>query len=235
MDRGGAFTGRLAPWPPPVAFGFGIVVYFTAGRELAWWAAPRAATLGIAIAVWARRSVVGLPLALGFAAIATGFAVATLQTAARIAHPVLAYPTWRAQVEGFVETREERARSDRIVVRVSTITAPRMRLKPQRVRVAVRKGTAPAVGRFVAFKAHLAPPLQPLPAGRLRLRPRHVFSAHRRLRLRARVDPEPLRHRRTRPASGCATPRFSTWCAKPSTSASTPSCPATAARIVFRP
>ena len=114
--------------------------------------------------MWARRSVVGLPLALGFAAIATGFAVATLQTA-RIAHPVLAYPTWRAQVEGFVETREERARSDRIVVRVSTITAPRMRVKPQRVRVAVRKGTAPAVGRFVAFKAHLAPPLQPLRPG----------------------------------------------------------------------
>ena len=40
-----------------------------------------------------------------------------------------------------------------------------MRETPERVRVAVRKGTAPAVGSFVAFKAHLAPPLQPLRPG----------------------------------------------------------------------
>ena len=33
------------------------------------------------------------------------------------------------------------------------------------MRVAVRKGTAPAVGSFVAFKAHLAPPLAPLRPG----------------------------------------------------------------------
>jgi competence protein ComEC len=30
--------GRLVPWLP-VAFGFGIVGYFTADREPAWWAA----------------------------------------------------------------------------------------------------------------------------------------------------------------------------------------------------
>ena len=155
--------GRLVPWLP-VAFGFGIVVYFTADREPAWWAALALALAGIAIAVLARRHAVGLPLALGFAAIACGFAVATLQTA-RIAHPVLAYPTWSAQVQGFVETREERARSDRVVVAVQAIDARRMRVKPKRVRVAVRKGTAPPVGSFVAFKAHLAPPLQPLRPG----------------------------------------------------------------------
>ena len=36
---------------------------------------------------------------------------------------------------------------------------------PQRVRVAVRKGSAPAVGSFVELKAHLSPPLQPLRPG----------------------------------------------------------------------
>ncbi len=61
--------------------------------------------------------------------------------------------------------REERERSDRIVVRVSKIEAPRLREAPERVRVAVRKGTAPAVGSFIAFKAHLSPPLQPLRPG----------------------------------------------------------------------
>ncbi len=155
--------GRLVPWLP-VAFGFGVIVYFTADREPAWWAALMLACAGILLSVWVRRSVVGMPLALGLAAIATGFAVATWQTA-HLTHPVLVYPTWRAEVEGYVEIREERPRSDRIVVRVATISAPRMRVKPERVRVAVRKGTAPDVGSFVAFRAHLAPPLQRLRPG----------------------------------------------------------------------
>src|SRR5882672_8218435 len=39
--------GRLMPWLP-IAFGFGIAVYFTAEREPAWWAAL-ALTLGCAV------------------------------------------------------------------------------------------------------------------------------------------------------------------------------------------
>jgi competence protein ComEC len=155
--------GRLLPWLP-VAYGFGIVGYFSAEREPAWWAAAAAALIGIVIAMLARRRPFAFPLALALAAIAAGFATATLQTA-RIAHPVLSFPTWSAQVSCFVETREERQRSDRVVVRVATFDAPRTREVPERVRVAVRKGTAPAVGSFVAFKAHLSPPLQPLLPG----------------------------------------------------------------------
>ena len=155
--------GRLLPWLP-VAFGFGIVGYFTADREPAWWAATTAVAAGLAIAFLARRRPAGFPIALAFAAIAAGFATATLKTV-RIAHPVLAYPSWSAQVTGFVEMREERERSDRITVRVQQIDARRMEVKPERVRVAVRKGTAPAVGSLVAFKAHLSPPLQPLRPG----------------------------------------------------------------------
>ncbi len=155
--------GRLLPWLP-VAYGFGIVGYFSAQREPAWWAAVAAVIAATAIAFLARRRPIGFALALALAGVAAGFATATLKTL-RIAHPVLAYPTWSAQVTGFVETREERAKSDRIVVRVARIDAPRMRVKPERVRVAVRKGTAPAVAGFVAFKAHLSPPLQPLRPG----------------------------------------------------------------------
>ena len=108
--------GRLLPWLP-IAYGFGMVAYFTAEREPAWWAALAAALTGITIAVLARRSPFGFPLALALAGIAAGFATATVQTA-RIAHPVLGFSTWSAQVQGFVEVREERERSDRIVVRV---------------------------------------------------------------------------------------------------------------------
>jgi competence protein ComEC len=155
--------GRLMPWLP-VGFGVGIVLYFTADREPAWWAAAALALAGIVIAFLARRSVIGFPLALGFAVVSLGFACATVQTA-RIAHPVLRFPTWSAQVQGFVEAHEERARSDRITVRVEHIDLARHDTAPARLRVAVRKGTAPDVGSFVAFKAHLAPPLQPLRPG----------------------------------------------------------------------
>jgi len=155
--------GRLFPWLA-VAFGFGAVLYLDADTEPAMWAAAVAALVLTALAVLARHHAPLFPPLLGLAAIAVGFAVATAQTA-RIAHPVLAAPTWRAQVTGFVESREERERNDRLVVSVVRYEAPRMARAPARVRVTVRKGTAPEVGAFVAFKAHLSPPLQPLRPG----------------------------------------------------------------------
>jgi competence protein ComEC len=59
--------GRLLPWLP-VAFGFGIVAYFTADREPAWWAASALALAGVIVAFSARHRAVGFALALGFAA-----------------------------------------------------------------------------------------------------------------------------------------------------------------------
>jgi competence protein ComEC len=153
--------GRLMPWLP-VAFGFGVVLYFTADREPALWAPCALALASIAIAYAARHRGLGFPLALGFAAIAIGFAVATARTAF-IAHPVLQSPA-KAEISGFVEIREERAKTDRIVVRVHKIDGT-LDAKPERVRLAVRKGTAPAVGEFVSLKANLSPPLQPLRPG----------------------------------------------------------------------
>src|SRR5437667_173375 len=60
--------------------------------------------------------------------------------------------------------------AQRIVERVERITAPRLSKdglneQLERVRVSVRKGTAPAVGSFVEFKARLSPPLEPLRPG----------------------------------------------------------------------
>ena len=71
-------------------------------------------------AVLARRRPVAFPLVAGLAAAAAGFATATVKRAI-IAHPVLSAPVWNAEIAGFVETREERERSDRIVVRVDRI------------------------------------------------------------------------------------------------------------------
>ncbi len=93
-----------------------------------------------------------------------GFATATLQTA-RIAHPVLAYSDLERAGRGLRRgARGARAQRPYRGARRNH-DAPRIGEAPERVRVAVRKGTAPAVGSFVAFKAHLSPPLQPLRPG----------------------------------------------------------------------
>ena len=155
--------GRLLPWLP-VAFGLGIALYFAAEREPAAWAAAGLALLCAVIAIAVRNRPVGFPVALGFAAVAAGFAAATLTTI-RVEHPVLAHPAGNVFVAGFVEVREERERSDRIVVRALLLEAARLEQKPDRVRVSVRKGLAPPVGAYVSFRARLNPPLTPLRPG----------------------------------------------------------------------
>jgi competence protein ComEC len=147
-----------------VAFGLGIVLYFTAEREPALWAAVALFIAATAVVVLARRQPVGFPLALTLATIAAGFATATIKQAV-VAHPVLRAAAWNVDLAGFIEVREERERSDRIVIRVERIDGPRLTEKLERVRVSVRKGTAPPVGSFVELKARLTPPLEPLLPG----------------------------------------------------------------------
>jgi len=157
-----AGPGRLLPWVP-VAFGAGIALYFAAEREPVVWVTATTACFLAATAVFLRRSF-AFPYALLVAAVAAGFATATWKSA-RIAHEVLAKPLFGAALTGFVETREERERTDRFVLRVVTIEAPRAAIKLTRVRLSVKKGTAPVVGDFVALKARLQPPLAPLRPG----------------------------------------------------------------------
>lgn len=153
--------GRLLPWIP-IAFGAGIALYFTAAREpVAAVVAPVAGMVCLLALVVRRRAM--FPYMALFAALLAGFATATLKTA-WVSHTVLLTPVGSAALEGFVETHEERERTDRFVLRVTKIDArgaPRL----ERVRLSVRKGTAPAVGSYVALKARLLPPLRPLRPG----------------------------------------------------------------------
>jgi competence protein ComEC len=68
-------------------------------------------------------------------------------------------------ITGFVELREESQHTDRFVLRVAQIDGARLDVKPERVRLSVKRGTAPPAGSFVAVKALLDPPLQPLEPG----------------------------------------------------------------------
>jgi len=157
-----AGPGRLLPWVP-IAFGTGIALYFAAEREPVAWAAAATANL-LCLAAFLLRRQRWFPPIMLVAAIAAGFAVAAVKTS-RVGHEVLAKPLYSVALTGFVETHEERERTDRFVLRVATMDSPRAAPKLARVRLSVKKGTAPAVGRFVELKARLQPPLSPLRPG----------------------------------------------------------------------
>jgi len=147
----------------PVAFGTGIAFYFAADREpVASVTAVAATAFGVAAFLLRRQKI--FPIAVMIAAMATGFATATWKTA-RIAHGVLARPIYSVSLSGFVEARDIRERTDRFVLRVSQMESPCGQTTLERVRLSVRKGTAPAVGSFVELKARLQPPLAPLRPG----------------------------------------------------------------------
>ena len=156
-------VGRLVPWLA-IGFGCGVILYFAIDREPAVWATVVLVVAGVTIAVLLRHRPLGFPLALGIAAGACGFAAATIKCAV-IAHPVLSAPLWNVEIAGFVEMREERERSDRITLRVEKMSGERVSEMLERIRVSLRKRTAPSVGEFVQFKARLSPPLEPLRPG----------------------------------------------------------------------
>ncbi len=156
-------AGRLLPWFA-VAYGAGIVFYFTAEHEPVWWVAAGLATGCAMAAVLLRRHVVAFVVALALFAISSGFAIAALKTAL-IGHPILRYPVSGVSITGFVELRDESQHTDRIVVRVERIDGNRIEGIPQRVRLSVKRGMAPPAGAFIAVKARLEPPLQPLRPG----------------------------------------------------------------------
>jgi competence protein ComEC len=154
--RAEAGAGRLLPWVP-VAFGAGIAFYFSADHEPV---APVTTVTAIALSLaafllWRQKL---FPLAVMIAAIAAGFATATWKTRL-IAHGVLARPLYSVSLSGFVEARDIRERTDRFVLRVTHMEAPRAPFQLARVRLSVRKGTAPDVGSFIELKARLQPPL----------------------------------------------------------------------------
>src|SRR3954462_7289742 len=134
---------------PPVAMGAGRIrrghlILFTADHEPVL-AVTAVAALALCAAAFLLRRQKLFPVAVMVAATAAGFATATWKTS-RVAHGVLARPMYSVSLSGFVETRDIRERTDRFVLRVAQMESPKSQLKLERVRLSVRKGTAPAGG-----------------------------------------------------------------------------------------
>lgn len=155
-------AGQLLPWVP-VAFGTGIAIYFSADHEPVVWVVSATAVALFVVALLLRRHRM-FAAAVMVAAVAAGFAVATIKTA-QVSHVVLMRPIYAPLLQGFVETSEVRERTDRFVLRVVRMDNRRSHVKLDRVRLSVRKGAAPAVGSFVELKARLQPPLTPVRPG----------------------------------------------------------------------
>ena len=153
---------QLLPWIA-LAFACGTAAYFGVSREpVVGIVAPVAAILMTA-AFFVRHTRAFVPIML-LSATVTGFAGAAIKTA-RVDHLVLQRPLYGVALKGFVEVREERERTDRFVIRVTEMQHDRQRITLDRVRLSVKKGTAPRVGEFVSLKARLQPPLAPLRPG----------------------------------------------------------------------
>jgi competence protein ComEC len=155
--------GRLIPWLP-VAFASGILVYFAAQHEPIMAPAPALALAFMLAAALARARPIAFPALIAVAAACAGFATAAIKSA-WIAHPVLHHAAGNVAISGWVETREERERTDRIVVKVERLESRPLNDAPDRVRVSVRKGQAPPVGAFIEIKTRLNAPLAPLRPG----------------------------------------------------------------------
>lgn len=155
-------TARLMHWAP-VAFGSGVAVYFAVDHEPVAAVALAAALVLAFICIALRHRGAFAPLVL-LSLVVAGFATGAVRTKI-VAHAVLARPLFGVTLTGFVETYEQRERSDRFVLRVVEMTSPKQEGALERVRLSVKKGTAPPVGAFVDVKARLSPPLAPLRPG----------------------------------------------------------------------
>jgi hypothetical protein len=111
-------TGRLLPWFA-VAYGTGVVFYFTAEREPALWAAAVPTSVFALGAVLLRRQIVPHVIALGLFGIALALCRRDAQDRAD--------PASGAALSGcgFIELREESQHTDRFMLRVDRIDGGR--------------------------------------------------------------------------------------------------------------
>jgi competence protein ComEC len=161
--RAEAEAARLAPWLP-VFFGTGIIFYFAAPAEPSLMAATAAFFFFAFVVFLSRARPVAFAISLALAATAAGFTAGTTRGVV-VSHPVLLRPTATLTLAGFVEARDATDRSDRIILQVTSASGRGADHLPPRVRVSLRRGSAPEVGSHVEMKARLRPLLSPTRPG----------------------------------------------------------------------
>ncbi|MBN8944620.1 MAG: ComEC/Rec2 family competence protein [Rhizobiales bacterium] len=153
QERGRAFLFL------PVAYGAGILLYFSAADEPSLWA-PFVVTLALAVLAYrVRDRRLAFLVVTALAAMAAGFAAATLRTAIA-AHPVLAAESGAVTVTGWVEAFERRENGDRLTLRLVK-AEPALAQPLERVRVTSRRATGAETGAALSLLVRLRPPADP--------------------------------------------------------------------------
>ena len=147
---------RLFPWLA-VAFGTGILVYFTVTVGETNLAAPigLAALLCVLMPFRAARPVARAAL-LALIVALLGFSAGAWRVA-RVAGPVLARTTI-APLTGFIEALDEREEGARLIVFVETFGTLAPEQRPTRVRASYKTAQTLKPGDFIAGNARLLPP-----------------------------------------------------------------------------
>ncbi|KAB7782383.1 ComEC/Rec2 family competence protein [Methylorubrum populi] len=147
---------RLFPWLA-VAFGAGILVFFTATDGEPALAAPlMAAGLSLVVTPVLRARPVALALMLALTAFFLGFAAGVWRVAS-VAGPVLSRITI-APLAGIVEGLDERESGARLIVRVDSFGDLDAEHRPRRVRVSYRAAQTVRPGDAIRATARLLPP-----------------------------------------------------------------------------
>ncbi|MGN7124241.1 ComEC/Rec2 family competence protein [Methylorubrum thiocyanatum] len=147
---------RLFPWLA-VAFGAGILVFFTATDGEPALAAPlMAAGLSLGVTPVLRARPVALALMLALTAFFLGFAAGVWRVAS-VAGPVLSRITI-APLAGIVEGLDERESGARLIVRVDSFGDLDAEHRPRRVRVSYRAAQTVRPGDAIRATARLLPP-----------------------------------------------------------------------------
>lgn len=146
----------------PVAFGLGILTYFSAAEEPNLWAGPVLAL--VMFVVLCRTEGVPRFLCLSLVMAASGFSAGAFRTAL-VASPMLDRDLL-VEVKGFVEAVDNYPGRQRMVLRPTAMEGIAEAALPFRLRIGAPGRNGPKPGDFVVIKARLAPPSEAaLPGG----------------------------------------------------------------------
>lgn len=145
-----------------IAYGLGILIWFTATADPAWWWAPALAVPLAVAAMWLeawRRFLALLCLFVLLGMVSAGWRLGMTGT------PMLTRPI-HALVSGHVEAVDHTPNRSRLLIRVATIEGLAPGATPVRVKLGLAGHFALPAGTAIRLKASLAPPAGPaLPGG----------------------------------------------------------------------
>jgi competence protein ComEC len=155
---------RLFLWLP-VAYGVGVLIYFSADSEPSLWAAIAAAAVSaFAAALFRRRGHIGaFRIAMAVACLTGGFTTCCIKTW-HVAAPVLER-TLATRITAYVEIVDPRETGARLLLRPAPIEALGAAKTPQRIRVTMRGKPAFEAGATITTTVRILPPPRPSEPG----------------------------------------------------------------------